>query len=115
MALKYDTTMNIRTTKKWVQQLTKAAKERNTNKTDLIKELVNKGLNERDTYPLEKFLHVAPETKCFYVIMVPGEGETRAKVLKFGVADNLFRELCSLSELREFVQMQADVMFWEVQ
>jgi hypothetical protein len=105
---------DIRTTREWINKVDKAARDRNTTKTNLVKSLVDKGLETEGTYPLDKFLQVAPESKCFYLITVKADGDDKAQIVHHGITENLYQELASLPKLREWVMSGAKLTFWEV-
>lgn len=108
---------DLRVPHDWQQKLSREAEARDVSKNELVRSLVAEGLNRKDTYPLKDFVRFAPQSKCLYSLMVPGNGVdgVRAKVLDFGLAENLFQELANHPKLQEYIDLGADVMFFESQ
>jgi len=105
--------VNMRIERELTQQVDNKAEKAGMTRSEMIRTLVAKGINEKPTFPLAKFLVFAPESKALYVITSP-KPEGGARVHTWNLTDNLYRELHSLSNLKELVAADADILYWEV-
>ena len=108
-----ETLIGMRVDNKLTERIDDYAQKANMTRSEVVRSLVAKGINEQPNYPLAKFLVFAPETKALYVIMTP-KPEGGAQVHTWNLTDNLYKELHSLSNLKELVAADADILYWEV-
>jgi antitoxin component of RelBE/YafQ-DinJ toxin-antitoxin module len=113
MAKQDETTIAMRIDRKFTEQIDEHAQKLGMNRSEMVRTLVAKGINEQPTYPLAKFLVFAPQKKALYVIMTPHQGGG-AKVHTWNVAEDLYSELHNLDNLKELVANDADILYWEV-
>jgi predicted DNA-binding protein len=113
MAKQDETTIAMRVDRKFTERIDEYAQKANMTRSEVIRTLVAKGINEQPNYPLAKFLVLAPETKALYVIMTP-KPEGGAKVWTWNITENLYSELQNLDNLKELVAVDADILYWEV-
>jgi len=110
---KQDSNVHMRLDSQLAERIDGLAEKKGLSRSEMIRTLIAKGLSEQPTYPLAKFLVFAPETKALYAILTP-KPEGGAKVLTWDITDNLYSELHSLSNLKELVAADADILYWEV-
>jgi predicted DNA-binding protein len=108
-----DTKIETRITRKFGERLDEHAKKAGMSRSEMVRSLVAKGINEEPTYPLAKFLVFAPEAKALYVILSP-KPEGGARVHTWGVAENLYHELHNLDNLKQLVAADSDILYWEL-
>ena len=105
--------IDMRMDRELAERVDGLAQKAGLTRSEMIRTLVAKGINEQPTFPLAKFLVFAPKSKALYVIMTPKEGGG-AKVWTWSVTDNLYDELHNLDQLQEMVAADADILYWEV-
>ena len=108
-----DSAVHMRLDSELAERIDALAEKTDMTRSEMIRSLIAKGLNDQPTFPLAKFLVFAPETKALYAILVPKD-EGGARVLHWDITENLYSELHSLSNLKELVAADADVLYWEV-
>jgi len=108
-----ETLIGMRVDNKLTERIDDYAQKANMTRSEVVRSLVAKGINEQPTYPLAKFAFFAPKTKALYVIMTPRQGGG-AKVWTWNMTENLYDELHNLDQLQEMVANDADILYWEV-
>jgi predicted DNA-binding protein len=105
--------VNMRIDRELTQRVDEKAEKAGMTRSEMIRTIVAKGINEQPTFPLAKFLVFAPKAKALYVIMTPRQG-SGAKVWTWNVTDDLYSELHNLDGLQEMVANDADILYWEI-
>ena len=108
-----ETTIAMRVDNKLTERIDEYGQKANMTRSEVIRTLVARGINDMPTFPLAKLAFFAPETKALYAILTPKEGGG-AKVWDWNITDNLYSELNSLENLKELVAADVDVLYWEV-
>jgi predicted DNA-binding protein len=105
--------IDMRMDRELTERVDGLAQKAGMSRSEMIRTLVAKGLNDQPTFPLAKFLVFAPKAKALYVIMTP-KSEGGANVWTWNITDNLHSELHNLDNLKEMVAADADILYWEV-